>query len=307
MISKVIIGKSFSGVCRYICSDQRRAVVLESEGVRGHDHKLMSSDFETQHTLRPTLSKAVFHGILSFYPGENMSDRMMVEISKEYLVKMGITDTQFAITKHVDKNHPHLHIIANLVNNKGEVIKDNWIGLKGKKVAQQLTLKYGLKEALSKDLALTHIDRLNEREANRYAISHAISRLIPHCKTFDDLKEQLKKLGIETLYKYKGQTTELQGISFQINDFKYKGSEVDRRFSAKYLERTLQCNGRRMEPQAPVVIQKTPEVTKSNSKEEKAERHDLVRELMKSERYSQHLPDHWKIKKKKRKSNGLHL
>jgi hypothetical protein len=56
----------------------------------------------------------------------------MVEISKEYLVKMGITETQFAITKHVDKDHPHLHIIANLVNNKGEAIKDNWIGLKGK-------------------------------------------------------------------------------------------------------------------------------------------------------------------------------
>ena len=50
-------------------------------------------------------------------------------------IKMGITETRFAITKHVDKDHPHLHIIANLLNNKGEVIKDNWIGLKGKKVA----------------------------------------------------------------------------------------------------------------------------------------------------------------------------
>ena len=67
---------------------------------------------------------------------------------------MKITDTQFAIVKHIDKNHSHLHILANLVNNNGETIKDNWIGLKGKKVAQKLTQKYGLKEAISKDLSL---------------------------------------------------------------------------------------------------------------------------------------------------------
>jgi hypothetical protein len=148
---------------------------------------------------------------------------------------------------------------------------------------------------------------LNERETNRYIIFQAISRLLAHCKTFDDLREQLEKLGIETLYKYKGQTTELQGISFQIKHFKFKGSEVDRQFSAKYLERTLRSNGTRMTQQPPFPIQKEPKVTTSNSKEQKADRQDLLRELMKSERNSEHLPDHWKLKKKKRKTNGLHL
>ena len=33
MISKVIIGKTFYGACRYICMDQNRAEVLEVEGV----------------------------------------------------------------------------------------------------------------------------------------------------------------------------------------------------------------------------------------------------------------------------------
>ncbi len=148
MISKVIIGKTFYGACRYVCSDQKRAIILDSEGVRNYDYKLMAADFEMQHALRPSLSKAVFHGILSFYPGEKIEDKMMVEIAKEYLHEMKITDTQFAIVKHIDKNHQHLHVIANLVNNNGETIKDNWIGLKGKKIAQGLTKKYGLKEAV---------------------------------------------------------------------------------------------------------------------------------------------------------------
>src|ERR1043165_8240139 len=135
--------------------DQKRAVVLETEGVRSYDYKFMAKDFEMQQAFRPSLKKAVFHGILSFYPGEKIEDQKMVEIAKEYLQEMKIVDTQFAIVKHIDKNHSHLHIIANLVNNKGEAIKDNWIGLKGKKVSQKLTIKYGLIEAVRKNIELT--------------------------------------------------------------------------------------------------------------------------------------------------------
>lgn len=72
---------------------------------------------------------------------------------------MKIINTQFAIVKHIDKNHSHLHIIVNLVNNNGEAIKDNWIGLKDKKIAQKLTTEFGLKEAISKNLELTKISK----------------------------------------------------------------------------------------------------------------------------------------------------
>jgi len=145
-------GAKVKAGCKYICEDERRAMILETEGVRDYNYKLMTSDFEMQHSLRPTLNKAVFHGILSFYPGEKIEDQIMLLIAKEYLQKIGITNTQYAITKHTDRNHPHPHIIANLVNNDGKTIKDNWIGLRGKKIAQELTLKHDLKQALSKDL-----------------------------------------------------------------------------------------------------------------------------------------------------------
>lgn len=47
------------------------------------------------------------------------------------------------------------------------------------------------------------------------------------------------KQNIETLYKYKGQTKELQGISFKIGEYKYKGSEIDRKFSVKNLDKEI--------------------------------------------------------------------
>ena len=44
MISKVVIGSGFYGACRYVCMDQKRAVVLETEEVRNYHYKLMADD-----------------------------------------------------------------------------------------------------------------------------------------------------------------------------------------------------------------------------------------------------------------------
>ena len=271
----------------------------------------MATDFETQHAMRSSLNKAVFHGILSFYPGEKIDDQKMAEIAREYLRGMKIIDTQFAIVKHIDKNHSHLHIIANLVNNKGVTIKDNWIGLRGKKIAQGLTLKYNLKQALSKDLSLTNLDALNEKEANRYVIYQAIFEKLPQCTSLDDLKEKLKNENIETFYKFKGQTNELQGISFKIGEYKYKGSEIDRKFSIKNLERTIQ----QQKLQNLLKPSRTISQSKSLSEDKrqaigkhKEHNKSILGELMNPVKNDQSIPHHFLLKKHtQRKSRGLHL
>ena len=239
MISKVFSGHSFYHACRYICKDDERAQVLATEGVRGHDYRLMAQDFITQQELRSSKKQVCFHSILSFYPGENPGDAKMVEIAKKYLEEIGITNTQYTMVKHIDKAHLHVHIIANMVNNDGQVISDSWIALKGKKAAQELTLKYKLVPAIKKDLALTHLESLTESEANKYKIYMAISESLPQCSSMEELEKRLLKQGIQIQYKYKGQTKEKQGISFKIGTDSFKGSKVDRRFSLGNLEKTI--------------------------------------------------------------------
>ncbi len=85
---------------------------MEYEGVRGHDYRLMSDDFIMQQQLRTEKEKACFHCSLSFYPGEELSNEELVKIAKEYLDKLGIVNTQYAITKYTDRKHLHLHILA---------------------------------------------------------------------------------------------------------------------------------------------------------------------------------------------------
>ncbi len=310
MISKVIIGKTFYGACRYVCMDQTRAVVLETEGVRGYNYQLMAKDFEVQQSFRPSLKKSVFHGILSFYPGEKIEDQKMAVIAKEYLREMKIVDTQFAIVKHIDKDHSHLHIIANLVNNQGGAIKDNWIGLKGKKISQKLTRHYGLKEAVSKNLSLINLEALNEKEANRYIIYQAISENLLNCKSLNDLKEKLQHENIETLYKYKGETNELQGISFKLEEFKYKGSKIDRKFSLRNLQKIIhqqQIQSLLKSPSNSSVSKLLSQKTNLEINKDQRESKSIVEQLMKPEQSDQFLPHQLSFERKKKKKKGLNL
>lgn len=241
MISKVFSGHSFYHACRYIVN-KPGATVLECDGVRGHDYRIMSDDFIMQQQLRPEKEKACFHCALSFYPREVLSDTLMAEIAKEYLRKLNISNTQFAITKHTDRRHIHLHIVANLVDNNGRVISDSFLGLRGKKTAQQLTVQYNLVPAIRKNLEQTNYEALHKSERNKYKVYRAIVELLPKCKTMEDLEKKLLVQGIEMQYKYKGQTTEKQGVSFKIEHDSFKGSKVDRQFSLGNLEKTLAQN-----------------------------------------------------------------
>ena len=114
MISKSLPANSIYHTCRYVCH-RKEAEVLHSEGVRAHDYKLMAADFQMQQQMRPSKKVSCFHGILSFHPDEKLSDHILVEIAQKNLEQLKIVNTQYAIVKHTDKAHLHLHIVANRI------------------------------------------------------------------------------------------------------------------------------------------------------------------------------------------------
>lgn len=238
MISKTLTAHSFYATCRYVLQ-KPGAEVLVADGVRAHDARLMATDMEQQRRARPGKEVACFHAVLSFHPTERPSDELLTTVAGEYLERLGVVNTQAAVVKHTDRDHLHLHVLANMVNNDGKAISSSWIGLKGKKVAQALTRAYNLVPAEKKDLALTHLEALSGREAARYDVYRAINERLLKVKSLDGLVSELAKAGIETVFKYKGKTDQRQGISFKLGDHAFKGSEVDRAFSLARLEKTF--------------------------------------------------------------------
>ena len=229
MIGKVISGSSFSGTVGYVMKKESR--ILEAEGVMPPDAKRMAEDFKDQTLLNPRLKNTVGHISLSFSPKDapRMTDALMTQIAKEYMQKMGITDTQYLLVRHLDQPHPHCHMVYNRVGNYGQTISDKNIKIRNAKVCRELTEKYGLYLAPGKDDVRR--ERLREPDKTRYEIYDAIKRCLPRCAGWKGLEKRLGEQGIGVRYKYCGNTDRKQGVLFSKNGFEFSGSKIDRAFS----------------------------------------------------------------------------
>ena len=241
MISKIFItGKTFRESCFYVCEDLERSQILEAEGVRAHDLQLMAQDFETQQMwANQVKEKPVFHEVLSFPHGENPGDEKLLEIGRRQLEKIGMADTQHVIVKHTDKEHLHLHILANRVSNTGAIVGEGLVVERGIKAARELTEEYHLRPDRGKDLSQTNRQALHEPDAKRYRLYEAIKEVLPDCQRMEELEMRLMERGISTRYRIDRRSGERQGVSFRIENYCFKGSEVDRGYSLKGLEQTL--------------------------------------------------------------------
>ena len=234
MIGKIIAGSSFAGTVGYVMKELSR--ILDAEGVNPPEVKNIIEDFKDQTRLNPRLKNTVGHISFSFSPKEapHMTDALMTQIAKEYMQKMGITDTQYLLVRHLDQPHPHCHLVYNRVGNKGQTISDKNIKIRNTKVCRELTEKYGLHLAPGKDSVRR--ERLREPDKTKYEIYDAIKGCLPKCKSWNDLEGRLKEQGINVRYKYCGNTDRKQGVLFSKNGFEFSGSKIDRAFSFTKLD-----------------------------------------------------------------------
>ena len=234
MVGKVIFASSFSGTVGYVMKEESR--ILEAEGVMPPEVKDMVQDFKDQTLLNPRLKNTVGHISLSFSPKDapRMTDTLMTQIAKEYMQKMGITDTQYLLVRHLDQPHPHCHLVYNRVGNNGQTISDKNIKIRNAKVCRELTEKYGLYLAPGKDDVRR--ERLREPDKTKYEIYDAIKGSLPKCKNWNELEGKLKEQGISVRYKYCGSTDRKQGVLFSKNGFEFSGSKIDRAFNFTKLD-----------------------------------------------------------------------
>jgi hypothetical protein len=240
MLSKIFItGKGFKQTCQYVCQDLARSEVLAVEGVRGHDHRLMAEDFELQHQFWPEKEKPVFHAALTFPRGEVLGNDLMVSIAREYLEEIGMRNTQYAVVKHIDKRHLHMHVIANKIDNDGGIIGKGLIVERGIKAAQKLTREHHLFQGHRKNLDLTNMEALHEPDAKRYRLYLAIERLLPECYRLEDLEKKLMQEGVTVRYRLDPVSGQRQGISFRIENCSFAGYRVDPSCTMKKLEQAI--------------------------------------------------------------------
>ena len=241
MIGKIKKGSGFKGCVNYVLGKEQ-AALLHAEGVLAESNRDIIRCFILQAGMNPDLKKPVGHIALSYSPVDTpkLTDEKMIQLAKEYMREMKITDTQYIIVRHQDREHPHVHIAFNRIDNNGNTISDRHERLRSTRICKELTLKYGLHMAGGKDNVKRN--RLKEPDRTKYALYDIIKMEVGRCGNWNVLIANLKRQGVEVHFKHKGQTSEVQGVVFSMNGYHFNGSKVDRRFSYSKIDAALQHN-----------------------------------------------------------------
>lgn len=247
MIGGITKGRCFSGCVEYVLAlkeENKEARLLYSEGLLTDTPKDIVDGFECQRHLNSRVQHWCGHISLSYSPEDSarLSDEAMVKLALEYMEKMGIKNTQFIIARHLDKEHPHCHIVYNRVDNNGRCVSDSYEYYRSNAICKELKKKYGLTFGENKDKV--KVDRLKGRTKTRQEIYLAVQAAKRTAKDWTSFQRELAQKGISVRKKFRRGTTEVEGLSYIKDGQKFKASQVDRDGRCSYqtickaLERT---------------------------------------------------------------------
>lgn len=216
----------------------KKAKIIASEGVDLTSNESIVASFSLQAKSRPSLKNFVGHISLNFAPEDapKLSEKLMAEIAKEYLRRMGIVNTQYIMDTHHDKLHPHVHIIYNRVDNDGNAITGDQGFRKSARITQALTREYGL--TFSKGKKKVNRDRLKGKAAVKYRIYDAVNEALKGCRSMEALKAALsaRGIGMNTVSNAEGKT---KGVVFTCDNISFAGYQIDRSMTYAKLRQSM--------------------------------------------------------------------
>lgn len=170
--------------------------------------------------------------------GKNLSDDELRTMTKDYMNKLGI-DTekqQYIAFVHTEKEHKHIHIIANRVKPNGKLISDNHIGKRAQWIAHEIAKEKGLVSA--KERMFENIKNIEKGtdslKTEIYKKHQEVLKQNP--QSFQNWIKQmdLKGLEVKPTINKQGQ---IQGFRILDKETKndFKASEIHRSMSASNL------------------------------------------------------------------------
>ena len=237
MISKQIKGKDFYGVLMY---NHKKiitgvGVVLDSNINMGTVVQ-QTKEFNLVRQLKPNLSKVVYHASLNLPYTDKLSDEEFTNLARDYINGIGFDDNQYVVYKHLDQEHPHVHIVANRVKFTGEVVSDSQDYKRSEALVRKLEKKYNLTQFVPKQesnvLSKGEIEKCFRTGVvpERLELQNIILEILNQNVTLKDFINKLQVKGVQVKLNQSG-TGYISGISFEFKETNYKGSNVHKKLS----------------------------------------------------------------------------
>jgi hypothetical protein len=237
MIAKAIKGKGFRGALEYDLTKEQGRVI--DKNMAGEKPRELAAEFGEIRKLRPNLGKAVLHVSLSAAPGEKLNDDQWREIGKRYMDGMGLDNNQFVMTRHVDTEHEHIHILTNRIRFDGSVTSDSHDYKRQEVIMRELEKDYGLQRVASSIEAERKAPTKGEIEqhlrtgepSTRQQLQQFCDAAAKGCRSFTEYQERLDAVGVELVPVLQLEGAKLSGLSYRLDDMTMKGSDLGKGYS----------------------------------------------------------------------------
>lgn len=229
MISKVMAGSSFSGALGY-ASEKEKAEFITKGGVFNDDAKGIAAEMAANADQRK-LKTPVLHVALSLPPGERATADQWRIAAETYLTKMGfdLNKSQYAVYRHNDRDHDHIHIIANRVQLDGQVISDGNHWRRSHEATRHAEKAAGLSQLQKSDGKM--------QKGHMHQLRTAIDKALDGGASLAQFRARLAQAGIQ-LKENRASTGRLAGLSFKDQSGRiWKGSALGKEYSALALAR----------------------------------------------------------------------
>lgn len=244
MIGNQTKGKSFRGLLEYLENKEESSLI--GGNMFGTNALELAREFRLSRQLNPEAEKVVHHVSLSLTPGEQLDNDTWCEIADKYMSAMGYTANQYAIYRHGERDHDHIHICASRISlDDGKITRDSWEYIRSEKIIRQLELEYGLQPTQSSHEKLNRAPSIGqqrriEREQLEYEqglrdtapqqpiktqLIELIDRATVDKPTMPQLIERLQLLGVEVRHGLT-RNGKSKGISYSWNDQKFSGTSL---------------------------------------------------------------------------------
>ncbi len=233
MIGKISTGKSFRGCLNYlhegrlqqnkalqdIEEEKKQAQVICYNQCFGNKKELIQQFNEVRY-LNPKLSKPVLHASLSFAHSDQLSNQDKIDIGKQMAKDFGFENNQYVVIEHSDRQHQHLHIVANRIGYDGRTVSDSNNYKRMANFCRSMERKHQLEQVLSPRKFLSKEEKMLPRQdIRKEALKEAIAKFLKQSTTMKEFQNKITAKGYEI---------ELgRGIAFtDAQAVRFKGSQV---------------------------------------------------------------------------------
>lgn len=237
MIAKAVKGRGFRGALAYDLNKEQGRVI--DTNMSGATPRELAKEFGEVRSLRPKVGRAVLHVSLSAAPGEHLSDDQWRQVATHYLQGMGLENNQYIVTRHLDTEHEHVHLLVNRIRFDGGITSDSHDYRRQEVLMRAIEQEYDLQRVPSSIEVQRHAPTKGEIEeglrtgqpSTRQRLQQLCDAAAKDCDSFKHYAASLEAAGVLLVPVLQLEGRKLSGLSYVLDGVMMKGSDLGKGYS----------------------------------------------------------------------------